>query len=119
MTAKDTADRAAEAIDFTMMHATHDAFRRDLRRLTAASAARTADAPGVRAGWENFKAQLLLHHSVEDSDLWPRVRRAAAGRPTSLTLLDEMGAEHADRPAAHRRRRRFGQPGLQPRRACH
>jgi len=25
MTAKDTADRAAEAIDFTMMHATHDA----------------------------------------------------------------------------------------------
>jgi hypothetical protein len=38
MTAKDTADRAAEAIDFTMMHATHDAFRRDLGRLTAASA---------------------------------------------------------------------------------
>jgi hypothetical protein len=36
MTAKDTADRAAEAIDFTMMHATHDAYRRDLGRLTAA-----------------------------------------------------------------------------------
>jgi iron-sulfur cluster repair protein YtfE (RIC family) len=95
VTAKDTADRAAEAIDFTMMYATHDAFRRDLGRLTAASAAGTADAPGVRAGWENFKAQLLLHHSVEDSDLWPRVRRAAAGRPSSLALLDEMEAEHA------------------------
>jgi len=95
VTAKDTADRAAEAIDFTMMYTTHDAFRRDLGRFTAASAAGTADAPGARAGWENFKAQLLLHHSVEDSDLWPRVRRAAAGRPSSLALLDEMEAEHA------------------------
>ena len=95
MTTKDTADRAAETIDFTMMYATHDAFRRDLGRFTVAWAAGTADAPGVRAGWENFKAQLLLHHSVEDSDLWPRVRRAAAGRPSSLALLDEMAAEHA------------------------
>src|SRR5215469_2039133 len=95
VTAKDTADRAAETIDFTMMYATHDAFRRDLGRFTVASAAGTADAPGVRAGWENFEAQLLLHHSVEDSDLWPRVRRAAAGRPSGLALLDEMEAEHA------------------------
>jgi hypothetical protein len=77
------------------MHATHDAFRRDLGRFTTASAAGTADAPGVRAGWENFKTQLLLHHSVEDSDLWPRVRRAAAERPSSLALLAEMEAEHA------------------------
>jgi iron-sulfur cluster repair protein YtfE (RIC family) len=95
VTVKDTADRAAKTIDFTMMYATHDAFHRDLDRFTVASAAGTADAPGVHAGWENFKAQLLLHHSVEDSDLWPRVRRAAAGRPSSLALLDEMEAEHA------------------------
>jgi hypothetical protein len=95
MTTKNTADRTGEAIDFTMMYVTHDAFRRDLNRLTAAAAAGRADAPGVRAGWENFKAQLLLHHSVEDSDLWPRVRRAAAGRPAGLALLDEMEAEHA------------------------
>jgi iron-sulfur cluster repair protein YtfE (RIC family) len=95
MTTKDTADRTAEAIDFTMMYVTHDAFRRDLGRLSAASAAGTAHAPGVRAGWENFKAQLLLHHSVEDTHLWPRVRRAAAGRPAGLALLEEMGAEHA------------------------
>jgi iron-sulfur cluster repair protein YtfE (RIC family) len=91
MTTEGTADRTAEAIDFTMMYVTHDAFRRDLGRLTAASAAGTAHAPGVRAGWENFKAQLLLHHSVEDTNLWPRVSRAAAG----LTLLEEMEAEHA------------------------
>jgi len=95
MTTKDTADRTADAIDFTMMYVTHDAFRRDLGRFTAASAAGTADAPGVRAGWENFKAQLLLHHSVEDTHLWPRVRRAAAGRPAGLALLHEMEAEHA------------------------
>jgi iron-sulfur cluster repair protein YtfE (RIC family) len=95
MTTKETADRTAEAIDFTMMYVTHDAFRRDLGRFTAASAAGTAHAPGVCAGWENFKAQLLLHHSVEDTHLWPRVRRATAGRPAGLALLDEMEAEHA------------------------
>ncbi len=95
MTTKDTADRTGEAIDFTMMYVTHDAFRRDLGRFTVASAAGTAHGPGVRAGWENFKAQLLLHHSVEDTHLWPRVRRAAAGRPAGLALLDEMEAEHA------------------------
>jgi Hemerythrin HHE cation binding domain len=95
MTTKDTADRTGGAIDFTMMYVTHDAFRRDLGRFTAVSAAGTARAPGVRAGWENFKAQLLLHHSVEDTHLWPRVRRAAAGRPADLALLDEMAAEHA------------------------
>jgi iron-sulfur cluster repair protein YtfE (RIC family) len=95
MTTKETADRTAEAIDFTMMYVTHDAFRRDLGRFTAASAAGTAHAPGVRAGWENFKAQLLLHHSVEDTHLWPRVRRATAGRTAGLALLDEMEAEHA------------------------
>jgi iron-sulfur cluster repair protein YtfE (RIC family) len=95
MTTKDMATRTAGAIDFTMMYVTHDAFRRDLGRFTAASAAGTAHSPGVRAGWENFKAQLLLHHSVEDTHLWPRVRRAAAGLPSGLALLDEMEAEHA------------------------
>ncbi len=87
MTTKDPAVRAAAAIDFTMMYATHDAFRRDLGRLKAAATAGTAQAPGVRAGWENFKAQLLLHHSVEDTDLWPRVSHAAADRPSGLALL--------------------------------
>jgi iron-sulfur cluster repair protein YtfE (RIC family) len=95
MTTKDTADRTRGAIDFTMMYATHDAFRRDLGRFTEAATNGTVHAPGVRAGWENFKAQLLLHHSVEDTHLWPRVRRAAAGRPAALALLEEMAAEHA------------------------
>ncbi|MFC1418481.1 hemerythrin domain-containing protein [Streptacidiphilus cavernicola] len=82
-----------ETIDFTMMYATHNAFRRDLRRLAAAASDR--DGPGaVRAGWENFKAQLHLHHSVEDTHLWPRLQRAVT-TPDDLALLQDMEAEHA------------------------
>ena len=95
VTTKDPAVSAAAAIDFTMMYVTHDAFRRDLGRLKVAARAGTAQAPGVRAGWENFKAQPSSHHSVEDTDLWPRVSRAAAARPSGLALLAEMAAEHA------------------------
>lgn len=81
--------------DLTVVHAAHDAFRRDLERLAAAVAAGKARAPHVQAGWENFKEQLHLHHDVEDSELWPRVARALAGRPAELALLAEMEAEHA------------------------
>jgi iron-sulfur cluster repair protein YtfE (RIC family) len=95
MTTTDVADRSRGTIDFTAMYATHDAFRRDLGRLAAASAARKASTPQVLAGWENFKTQLHIHHSVEDTDLWPRVRLAVASRPGDLALLDEMEDEHA------------------------
>lgn len=82
-------------IDLTTMYATHQAFHRDLEQFAAAAAAGHATARGVRAGWENFKRQLEIHHQVEDAELWPRLRRAAAGRPSDLTMLDEMEAEHA------------------------
>jgi hypothetical protein len=82
-------------IDFTPMYASHDAFRRDLERLAAAVADGRADTGSVRAGWENFKHQLHVHHTAEDSDLWPRVRARIAGRPRDLRLLDDMEAEHA------------------------
>jgi iron-sulfur cluster repair protein YtfE (RIC family) len=82
-------------IDFTVMYVTHDAFRRDLDRLGAAAADRRTGSRGVRAGWENFKNQLDVHHSVEDAALWPRVERAVAGRPADRELLAEMKAEHA------------------------
>lgn len=68
-------------IDFTVMYVTHDAFRRDLDRLAAAAADRRTGTRGVRAGWENFKNQLDVHHSVEDAALWPRVERAVTSRP--------------------------------------
>jgi hypothetical protein len=40
-----------EPIDFTLMYATHDAFRRDVGRLMAASAAGKSATPPVQAGW--------------------------------------------------------------------
>jgi hypothetical protein len=53
MTTDDTRRRRPlqGTVDFTLMYAVHDAFHRDLRRLTAAvEAGQTAD-PAVRAGW--------------------------------------------------------------------
>ena len=84
-----------DRIDFTMMYATHRAFRRDLGRLMAAATTpKGAIANGVE-GWENFKTQILLHHSVEDTELWPRLRLVVQNRPRDLALVDEMEAEHA------------------------
>ncbi|MFD4630162.1 hemerythrin domain-containing protein [Streptomyces sp. NPDC058284] len=82
-------------INFAVMYATHDAFRRDLEKFAAAVAAGRAEAPRVRAGWENFKRQLHVHHSVEDAVLWPRVARQITERPDDQKLLAEMEAEHA------------------------
>ena len=82
------------SIDFTEMYVTHDAFRRDLDRLEAAAqAGRTAD-PRVRDGWENFKAQLHVHHNVEDEKLWPRLVPLVED-PAAAALLNDMEAEHA------------------------
>ncbi|MEV6103611.1 hemerythrin domain-containing protein [Streptomyces sp. NPDC051940] len=81
-------------IDFTMMYVTHDAFRRDLDRLLSAALTGTAYTPRVRAGWENFRAQLLLHHTVEDTALWPRVEARLGGAAEGLQLLAEMEEEH-------------------------
>lgn len=81
-------------VDFTMMYAAHDAFRRDLERLAAAiEPARTGD-PAARAGWATFKNQLHIHHTVEDVALWPPLRQKVAG-PAEVAVLDAMEAEHA------------------------
>jgi iron-sulfur cluster repair protein YtfE (RIC family) len=83
------------SIDLTAMYASHDAFRRDVERLGKAAADGTAFTPQVRAGWDNFTHQLHIHHTAEDSDLWPRVERKLEGRPQDVALLAEMEAEHA------------------------
>jgi hemerythrin-like domain-containing protein len=89
----DGSRRSGVPIDFTMMYATHDAFRRDLAMLAQASS--TGDDDGVRARWDNFKAQLIVHHSVEDANLWPAVRVAGSGRTGAAQLVDAMEREHA------------------------
>jgi iron-sulfur cluster repair protein YtfE (RIC family) len=90
-----TTEAAAGTVDLTVMYAAHDAFRRDLERLGDAAVEGTAFTPQVRAGWDNFRHQLHIHHTAEDSDLWPRVERKVAGRPRDVALLAEMEAEHA------------------------
>ncbi|MFA1543587.1 hemerythrin domain-containing protein [Actinomadura monticuli] len=78
-----------------LLYAAHDAFRRDLDRLAAAVAAGKGGAAHVRAGWDNLKDQLRLHHDLEDRLLWPRVERAVAGRPAEAAVPAQMRAEHA------------------------
>jgi iron-sulfur cluster repair protein YtfE (RIC family) len=76
------------------MYAAHDAFHRDLRRLAAAvEAGQTAD-PAVRAGWATFKNQLHVHHTAEDTSLWPPLR-AKVTQPDDVAVLNAMQAEHA------------------------
>jgi iron-sulfur cluster repair protein YtfE (RIC family) len=90
------ADTQTQTIDFTIMYATHRAFRRDLGRLATAVAAGQGGTPEVQSGWDNFNHQLHNHHSVEDSALWPQVADKVTGRPADQQLLEEMEAEHAE-----------------------
>jgi hemerythrin-like domain-containing protein len=81
-------------VDFTLMYAAHDAFHRDLRCLAAAvEAGQTAD-PAVRTSWATFKNQLHVHHTAEDTSLWPPLRQKVT-RPEDVAVLDAMEAEHA------------------------
>ena len=100
MTTKDPAVRAAAAADFTMMYATHDAFRRDLGRLKAAATA------GPARGQCLGELELLQRRGAQPIDGGRRIDRevdeaqrlfclAPAGRAVGLALLAEMAAEHA------------------------
>lgn len=82
------------SVDFTMMYVTHDAFSRDLRRMTAACERGEETSPPVLAGWQTFKQQLSIHHTAEDVVLWPQLRRKVTF-PEEFTVLDEMEIEHA------------------------
>ena len=84
--------RVVGGVDFSFMYAAHDAFTRDLARL-AAAAGRGAE-PSVRAGWATFSRQLSVHHTAEDTVLWPALR-AKVTRAAEIAVLDDMAAEHA------------------------
>jgi iron-sulfur cluster repair protein YtfE (RIC family) len=95
MTADDTRRRPLQGkVDFTLMYAVHDAFHRDLRYLAAAVEANQTADPAVRAGWAIFKNQLHVHHTAEDTSLWPPLRQKVT-RPGETAVLDAMEAEHA------------------------
>jgi iron-sulfur cluster repair protein YtfE (RIC family) len=82
---------------FTIVYLIHEAFRRDLGRLSASVRASGVDAPRanrLRAHWEFVSEQLHHHHQVEDESLWPLVRPKLKGRTAQLAVLDEMEAEH-------------------------
>ncbi|WP_409469164.1 hemerythrin domain-containing protein [Streptomyces sp. HC307] len=85
-------------VDLTIMLVSHDAFRRDIRRLEKAAAGRAQSGPlerkRVETGWEIFKTQLHIHHEGEDRDLWPRMAKGLAHRPDTLATLAELEAEH-------------------------
>jgi hemerythrin-like domain-containing protein len=88
-------DARSTKIDFLMMYAAHDAFRRDLSRLIPAADSRIGDPAAFRAGWQVFERYLTIHHSAEDKLLWPPMRARTAGDPERVALLDAMEAEHA------------------------
>lgn len=88
---------SARGADLTIMHALHDAFRRDLD-IVARHASRRVNDPAARSatwrGWEMFKAQMHHHHTVEDTKLWPLMQSRLADRRDELAILDAMEDEH-------------------------
>jgi hypothetical protein len=76
------------------MYAAHDAFRRDIDRLTGAATSNQADSPEVLQRWAIFEEQLRLHHTAEDEAIWPQLW-AAATQPDDAAVVEAMQAEHA------------------------
>src|SRR5215467_8296427 len=98
--------RDGEPADVRFMLAMHAALRRDLSRLRDAAAQldSSADQPvaapaTVLAGWDEFCAQLRNHHSAEDDDLWPVLRRELSDAD-DLATVDAMVDEHEQIPRA-------------------
>lgn len=93
-----TYDARTTTLDFLMMYAAHDAFRRDAARLVAAAPddaqGRTGDLDAFRPGWQAFRTYLTIHHTAEDTHLWPPVRARLGDDPEGIALLEEMEAEH-------------------------
>jgi len=82
----------------TAMNAAHDAFQRDLERLSkAALPVNLADPDRRRSilnGWTLFSGMLEIHHRAEDELIWPRLRRRLAGSSAAMSVLEAMDAEH-------------------------
>ena len=85
-----------------MLMAIHGAVRRDLGRIGSAVAVladpavsvedRAVGATGLAAYWDCFGRQLHHHHVVEDTEVFPYLRKSLAG--DRAQVLDAMGEEH-------------------------
>lgn len=82
-------------VDFLQMYAAHDAFVRDFARIAAAIDSGTGLDESTRTGWATVTQQLHVHHTSEDSFLWPRLR-AKALQPHEEMVVNAMEAEHAE-----------------------
>jgi hypothetical protein len=91
----DTGTGAQSRLDLTMMYVVHDAFRRDMALLVAAAATRTGSLRAFKEGWTTFTYYLAIHHTAEDTHLWPPIRRKAGADAERTALLDAMESEHA------------------------
>ncbi|OOL29259.1 hemerythrin [Rhodococcus rhodochrous] len=85
--------------DMDVMTLLHAAFRRDAARLAHVAQTygtendETHDA--LLVGWHGFSRELHHHHRIEDTYIWPLMRRKFADRPDDLAVLDDMEAEHS------------------------
>ncbi|WP_234327898.1 hemerythrin domain-containing protein [Streptomyces sp. NRRL F-2664] len=104
-----------DAIDLTVLHATHAALRRELAQLDRVTTAADRDPVHVlatAAGWTLLKKALRAHHEAEDSALWPSLRQNLVGRPKDLARLEVLEAEHAAMtPVVHAIDRLLTEPG--------
>ena len=95
----EAARHGAGDADLTIMLGAHAAFRRDLVRLARATASPSRSDPArrasIQAGWTTFKGQLHLHHTAEDTIVWPALRQRLARSAHAQSVLDAMEAEHA------------------------
>src|SRR5260370_23722958 len=90
--ARHSSAEADAPADVGFMRALHAALRRDLSRLRDAArhlGNSAAAPPAVLAGWDALRAQLDNHHSAEDDDLWPVLRRVPPhpGEPSSVPAM--------------------------------
>jgi hemerythrin-like domain-containing protein len=84
-------------LDMTMMLTIHNAFRRELDRITEVSAQVSDDPRTVMRtalGWKLFKTYLGIHHTTEDATVWGLMAERLAEAP-DLEVLHAMEAEHA------------------------
>jgi hypothetical protein len=82
-------------VDFTQMYVAHDAFVRELTRISDAVDRGAGVSRPTRQAWARLTGELHVHHAGEDSLLWPRLR-AKRLRPDEELVLNAMEAEHAE-----------------------